>query len=151
MVESKIKELWNSDQTIYFFDVDGVLAPLELGEYNHYYYDDESWNKALLTHDYYAEMRPNRQIQDFLKNKDKRKVYVITKGMNEVEFEQKARFCNKNYGILKENVFLVSSNEEKLNIMKKIKENFPELEDKYFVMIDDTVEVLNDIMNHSSF
>ena len=35
--------------------------------------------------------------------------------------------------------------------MKKIKEGYPELKDKYFVMIDDTVEVLNDIMNHSSF
>ena len=35
--------------------------------------------------------------------------------------------------------------------MNKIKELNPNLEDKYFVMIDDTVEVLNHIMDNSNF
>ena len=38
MKESKIKDLFADAKTIYIFDVDGVLARLELGEYNHYFY-----------------------------------------------------------------------------------------------------------------
>ena len=40
MKESKIKDLFEDHKTIYVFDVDGVLARLELGEYTHYFYND---------------------------------------------------------------------------------------------------------------
>ena len=32
---SKIKEILDSEKSIIVFDVDGVLAPIEYGEYNH--------------------------------------------------------------------------------------------------------------------
>ena len=35
MVESKIGDLFQDENTVYIFDVDGVLARLEYGEYNH--------------------------------------------------------------------------------------------------------------------
>ena len=41
MKKYKIDELYNNPNTIYVFDVDGVLAPLEFGEYNHYELDDD--------------------------------------------------------------------------------------------------------------
>ena len=151
MVESKIKELCESNKTIYFFDVDGVLAPLELGEYNHYYYDDEKWNEMLQTTDFYDKMRPNKTIQKFLETKDMSKVYVITKGYNDVELQQKIHFCFKNYGILNDHVFLVHHDDEKLDIIKQVQKEYPDLESKYFVMIDDTVSVLNHVMENSNF
>ena len=55
------------------------------------------------------------------------------------------------YGILKDHVYLVYHNDEKLDVINKIKKLNPNLEDKYFVMIDDTVEVLNHIMDNSNF
>ena len=42
-------------------------------------------------------------------------------------------------------------NEDKVEVLKKIKEKYSELDDKYFVMIDDTIEVLNYIMENSNF
>ena len=36
-------------------------------------------------------------------------------------------------------------------VVERIKKLNPNLEDKYFVMIDDTVEVLNHIMDNSNF
>ena len=80
-----------------------------------------------------------------------KRVYVATKVMNEEKHRQKVSFLNRNYGILADHVFLVYQNDEKLDVILKIKENYPNLEDKYFVMIDDSVDVLNHIMDNSSF
>ena len=46
-IMSKIQELLNSDDTILVFDIDGVLARMEFGEYNHYYSSDEDWSKKI--------------------------------------------------------------------------------------------------------
>ena len=42
---SKIKEVLENKDSVIAFDVDGVLAPIEYGEYNHYYANDEEWQK----------------------------------------------------------------------------------------------------------
>ena len=151
MKESKIKDLFENSKTIYVFDVDGVLARLELGEYTHYFYNDEMWEKALQTHDFYDEIRPIISMQDFIQKRNKEHIYVATRVYNEVEHKQKISFLEKHYGILKDHVYLVYNNDEKLDVMNKIKELNPNLEDKYFVMIDDTVDVLNHIMDNSNF
>lgn len=150
-MRSKIKDLFLEENTVYIFDVDGTLVPLEFGEYNHYSLNDEEWAKRLQEKDFYCENRPVKVFQEFLKEKDKSRIYVATKVMNEIELTQKKKFLQKQYGILSENVFSVYENREKLDVMRKIQTFYPELEEKYFVMIDDTVEVLNHIMDHSSF
>ena len=150
-MKSKIKELFENEKTIYFFDLDGVLAPLEYGEYNHYYYNDEEWAKELVKTDFYANIPPFKTMQNFIEKKKKENIYVITKVMNDIELDQKKKFLIKNYHILENHIFLVYENHEKLEKMKDLKKEYPNLEDKYFVMIDDTVDVLNHIMEHSSF
>ena len=40
---SKIRELLKDPRSVLVFDVDGVLAVMEWGEYNHYGEDDETW------------------------------------------------------------------------------------------------------------
>ena len=151
MEKSKIKELFESSNTVYIFDVDGVLAPIEYGEYNHYELDDEAWAKALLTNNFYEDKKPFETFKLFLKDKDINRIYVATKVMNDTEKKQKIEFLEKNYGIKKENIFEVYKNEEKLEVIKKIKEEYPLLDAKYFVMIEDSVEVLNYIMENSEF
>ena len=151
MQKSKIKELFEDEKTIYIFDVDGVLAPIEYGVYNHYELDDEAWAKALATNDFYTDRIPFKTFQDFLSKRNILNVYVATKVMNEIEKEQKIHYLEKNYGILRDHVFEVYKNEDKLEVLKKIKEKYSDLDDKYFVMIDDTIEVLNYIMENSDF
>ncbi len=151
MVESRIHELFSSDKTVYIFDVDGVLAKLEFGEYNHYYYNDEEWQKAIQNHNYYKDSLAIPTMKGFLKNKDKNRIFVATKILNEEEKKQKELFLERNYGIKPEHVYVVNKNEEKLNVIKKIQQLMPDLEDKYFVIIDDTIDVLNDVMDHSNY
>lgn len=148
---SKIKELFANPETVYIFDVDGVLVRMEFGEYHHYTLNDEDWAIALKNHDFYEDMAPVLTMQDFLSSKDMSRVYVATKVMNEIEKEQKIRFLSKAYHILPDHVYEVYDNEEKLMVMKKVQELYPELDEKLFVMVDDTVDVLTYIMNHSNF
>ena len=109
------------------------------------------WEKALQSHNFYDEMRPIISMQNFIQKRNKERIYVATKVYNELEYQQKISFLEKHYGILKDHVYLVYHNDEKLDVINKIKKLNPNLEDKYFVMIDDTVEVLNHIMDNSNF
>ena len=151
-MESKVKELLESEKAVYCFDVDGVLALLEFGENNHYCnVSDEVWASNLLINNYYNDKKVNKVIQRFLKSKDMRRVYVITKVFNEVEFKQKKDFVFKNFNISPDNVFMVNDGSSKLKVMRDIHKSYCDLEDKYMNMIDDTVNILNNIMNNSSY
>ncbi len=151
MVPNKFDELFQSKDTVYIFDVDGVLARIEYGEYNHYYYDDEAWGKNIYKMNYYEDYRAIKTMQNFLSDKDMKRVYVCTKVMNEEEFRQKSDFLEKNYHIQKEHMYLVYKNEDKLETIKQIQKEYPNLEEKYFVLIDDSVDVLNHVMENSNF
>ncbi len=151
MEESKIDDLFNDSNTVYFFDVDGVLAPICYGKYNHYYYDDEAWSKFVLENDGYANVLPIKKMQMFINKRDKNLIYVITKVMNDKELEEKVRFLVKNYNIIPSHIYGVCSNNDKLMVMKKIRKEYANLDDKNFVLIDDTVDVLNYVMENSSF
>ena len=76
---SKIKELLKDKESVLVFDIDGVLALMEWGEYNHYNDNDEEWNKMCAEGiNTYTENKVSKKMQDFLKNKDMNRIYVIT-------------------------------------------------------------------------
>ena len=149
---SKIKELINDNNNVLVFDVDGVLALLEWGDYNHYALNDDEWNKACLEGiNSYNEEKVNKKLQKFLKSKDMSKIYVITTVGSNNEGEFKKEFVNKYYNILKENVYYVSDNTQKTDVLLEIKNKYPKLKDYQIVMIEDTVSILNDIMEKTNF
>jgi len=149
---SKIKEILNDKESVLVFDVDGVLAILEWGEYNHYGENDETWAKKYEKREnFYTEQYVSKRMQNFLKDKDKNRIYVITKAFSENEAEDKRDFVKKYYGIPRDHVFYVENNLDKTDVFIKIKEEYPDLPDRKFVMIDDTVEVLTDIMNKTGY
>lgn len=148
---SKIRELFENPDTVYVFDVDGVLVRMEFGEYNHYTADDDVWAELVKSHDFYENLSPIVTMQDFLKDKDVSRVYVATRVMNDSEKKQKITFLSKHYHILPDHVFEVYHNNEKLEVMKKVQEFYPELPEKYFVLVDDTVDVLTYVMENSHF
>ena len=125
-MKSKIQKLLKDKKSILVFDVDGVLAPMEYGEYNHYYYDDEEWAKELEKGiDFYGKVKPFKTIQDFLKDKNMDNIYVITKVMNKEEFIQKLSFLKKNYNIKEDNCYMVFKDRDKLLLLDEIKEKYP--------------------------
>ena len=144
---SKIKDILNDKNTILVFDIDGVLALMEWGEYNHFGQTDEEWTKMYQDNNlnYYTEECVSKRMQDFLKDKDKSKLYVITKAYSENEWKDKINFANKFYNIPKEHVFYVDSNNKKADVLIDIAKKYKEIDEHHIAIIDDTVEVLNDV------
>ena len=149
---SEIKTLLDEDKTVFVFDVDGVLAKLEFGIHNHYEADDDTWNinceKGI---NLYDEKLVVKKMQEFLSDKDKEKIYVVTKVGTKKEENYKTAYLNKYYKIKSDNIFYVYDNKEKLSALNIIKNKYMDLEDKYIVFIDDTVEVLTYIMCNSNY
>ena len=149
---SKIHEVLSDDSSVLVFDVDGVLAVLEWGEYNHFGEDDETWANMYKEGQYlYTSQYVVKKMQDFLKNKDKNKVYVISKVYTDFELEDKKHFANEFYNIPKEHVFAVRNNDEKAMVMDRIKALHPDVPNHNIVMIDDTPDVLTYIMEHTKY
>ena len=149
---SKIKELLNDPNSVLVFDVDGVLALMEWGEYNHYDEDDETWmNMHGEGKFFYTERFAIPKMQKFLQNKDMNRVYVITKVFTEYELDDKKQFLEKYYGIKRDNVFSVKSNPEKVDVLNTVKQKYLELDDHHLIMIDDTTDVLTMVMNNTPF
>lgn len=148
---SKIKELLNNEMSVLAFDVDGVLAVMEFGEHNHFV-DDNTWEQLVKDNiNTYTEDKVSKKIKSFLDNKDKSRIYVITKVNGENELIQKKEYVSKYYNLLKDNVFGVEKDSDKVEEIIKIKDKYQELEDEKIIMIDDTVEILNDIMEKTNF
>ena len=61
---SKIKDLLKENDTVLVFDIDGVLAVLEFGKFNHYELDDIEWSKATEAGiSYYTEDKVSKKMQ----------------------------------------------------------------------------------------
>lgn len=149
---SKIKDILNDKESVLVFDIDGVLAIMEWGEYHHFGEDDETWVKMYETNaNYYTERFVSKKMQEFLKGKDTNRVYVITKAFCKNEEEDKRIFVNKFYCIPKEHVYVVRNNRDKTKAILEIKNKYPELSKHKIVMIEDTVEILTDIMEKTGF
>ena len=149
---SRIKELIKDKESVLAFDVDGVLAILEFGEYSHFIYNDEEWDKANNDgNNYYTDEKVSKKMQAFLKEKDMDRIYVITKATSLKEFEFKKDYLNRNYNIKMENMYYVDDDTNKKDKMKIIKEKYKDLPDYKMIMIDDSVTVLSDVMNNTDF
>lgn len=149
---SKIKELLKEKDSVLVFDIDGVLAVCEFGEFTHFALSQEEWDILCNSgKSFYNENMVSQKMQNFLKNKDMSRIYVITAAGSSNEGEDKRNFANKFYNIPRENVFYVYRDKNKLEVLKQIKTKYPELEDYKIVMVDDTCSILNDIMENSNF
>ena len=149
---SKIKDLLNNKNSVLVFDIDGVLAVLEFGEYHHHLSNDDEWNRLNNSGNiFYNQDKVSNKIKEFLSKKEMGRIYVITTVGNDKEGEFKKEFAHKYYNIPKENVYCVEDNGKKIKELKNIKSKYPELDDYLIIMIDDTVNILNDIMEKTNF
>ncbi len=148
---NKIKELLKDKNSVLVFDIDGVLAVLEFGKYNHYYASDEDWDKFVEDNNLYTEDKVSKKMQQFLKDKDMNKVYVITAiGVNK-EGECKKEYLKKYYNIHLDNIYFVNKNRDKTKELIKIRELNDNVDDEHIIMIDDTPEILSDIQDNTNF
>ncbi len=142
---NKIKELLKDKNSVLVFDIDGVLAVLEFGKYNHYYASDEDWDKFVEDNNLYTEDKVSKKMQEFLKDIDKNRVYVITQIGTDKEGIYKKEYAVKYYGIKPENIYFVYRNNDKISKLNEIRNKHPEAEDYQVIMIDDTPDVLTDV------
>jgi hypothetical protein len=149
---SKIQELIKDNNTILVFDVDGVLAKMEYGEYNHFDLDDDNWTKLIETGEcFYPDDQAIPSMLEYMKTKDMNNIYVCSKSYSEKEDNMKKRFAISAYGILEDHIYFVKDNLKKVEVLYKIKETRPDIDDKHIAMVDDTVDVLNSVKEHSNF
>ncbi len=147
----RIKELLNSSDSVLVFDIDGVLAVMEFGNNTHFM-DEDEWSRLVGdNNNFYTEKLVSKKMQSFLENKDKSRVYVITKVNGSNELIHKQTFVSTYYKILKENVYGVKKDSDKLEEIIKIKGKYKDLDDSKIIMIDDTVEILTNIMENTKF
>ena len=148
---SRIKELIKDDDSILVFDIDGVLAIMEFGERNHFLTDEE-WSKKLLNKEnVYVKEIVSSKIQKFLKTKNMNNIYVLTKIDADIEKKHKEDFASNYYNIRKENVYCVKKDSDKVKIIKEIRKKHLNVSDEKIIMIDDSVDVLNDILNETYY
>lgn len=149
---SNINELLKDKNNVLVFDVDGVLAKMEWGSHNHYELDDEAWTKICEEgKNFYTQDCVCKKMQSFLSDKNMDKIYVITKVGNNNEGNFKKEFVNKYYNIPQENVYFVEKDIDKKTKLNEIKMINKEIEADRIVMVEDSVNVLNDIMDNTNF
>lgn len=150
---SRIKDIIGNRDSILVFDVDGVLARIEYGEYNHYGESDEEWDRVIREGGrFYQDDVAIKTMKDYLSQHNMDNVYVCTKVMNPIEGDMKVDFLVRNYGIEKDNIFYVFKNEEKLDVLKKIhEEKYPDEKECEIALVDDTISVLTYVMENSGF
>lgn len=149
---TKIKNLLNDNESVLAFDIDGVLAIMEWGERNHFLLVDDAWKSACEEQVIeFGEDKVSKTMLNFIKNKDKSRMYVVTKVYGNREGEFKKIFAKKYYNIPEENFYTVKENVDKACVLLKIKEKYPNINDENIIMIDDSTEVLNHIMKCTNF
>ncbi len=148
-----LKKLFKSKNTIYVFDIDGVLSAFEYSENDarHNFCTEKQWANATSNAIVYPHARPLKTMQRFIK-KNRKRCYVCSWETNPVFMKQKEDFVLKYYGITKDRVFFVKSNKEKLITLFYIKTNLhPSCSKKEICMVDDNIDVLSHIYNNSEF
>ena len=147
---SNIKDILNDCNSVLVFDIDGVLAKMEFGLYNHFLEDDK-WSKINIDNNPYDEKLVVHKFQDFISSKNKNNIFVNSKVYNEKEMLCKKSFVLKYYNVQEDNVLFVYDDKDKLENLNQIKNRFPSLDDRHIVMIDDSVNVLNYVMDNSNY
>lgn len=152
-MKSKIMKMLKDKDTAVVFDIDGVLAAYEDGEYHHCSCLDDQWKEYVESHDVYSTIRPLKTIQEWIeRNKTIKKVFVCSTSSGEIEDVQKVKFVKNNYNIPESHIFFVRHNYEKLLVLEKIhKTYFPYLKERQIVMVEDTAAVLANIYEKSNY
>ena len=148
---SKISSIITNPNSVLVFDVDGVLAKLEFGENTHHILEQE-WNKINEENiNLYNEDKVIMTMRRFIREKNINKIYVITLVQNDNESKFKKMFLNKYYNILINNIYCVKSKQEKINKLLEIGKMYPKLDDENIIMIDDSVEILDEVIKKTNF
>lgn len=150
-MRKQLKELFKRKDTVYVFDIDGVLSAFEYGTYRHNLCGEKEWAEMTKYAEVYSTARPLKIFQKFIrKNIDR--CYVCSWETNKNFKKQKYDFVYNNYGIKPNHVFFVDNNEDKLLILEKIHSvYYPHLPKRSICMVDDSTTVLNHIYDNSNY
>lgn len=152
-MKSRIMELLNNEKSVVVFDIDGVLAAYEDGEYNHNACRDEDWPEYIKANNVYEYTRPIKTIQRFIDQYvNPERAFVCSVSKSEIEESQKVKFIKKHYNIPEDHIFMVRHRNGKLDVLRKIHtELFPDIMERQVIMVDDTSDVLSNIQDNSSY
>lgn len=146
-----LNDILEDSRTIYVFDIDGTLSRFAYGKRNHSVCRSEEWSSQSNYSNLYQHVPSIRSMQRFIGMLDKEKVFINSKAESRKEVLEKIEFCEKHYNIKQSNMyFALESNEEKLEILNKIKEKTG-VDEEYIILVDDNVAILDYIYENSNF
>lgn len=146
-----LNDILEDNRTIYVFDIDGTLTRFAYGRRNHSVCRSEEWASKDHYSNLYQHVPPIRSMQRFIEMIDINKVYINSKAESRKEVLEKIEFCERHYNIKPSNMyFALESNEEKLEILNKIKEKTG-IDEEYIILVDDNVAVLDYVYENSNF
>lgn len=128
-------------ECIVVFDIDGVLAAYEFGDFCH---TTPEWGPeqfVSIEDNPYTNIPPLPVLQEYISSMPRENVYVCSVA-NEEERECKADFVTRNYEINKENIIFVDKKDKKFDALMDLKKKFPDME---IALVDDTVKTLDNI------
>lgn len=128
-------------ECIVVFDIDGVLAAYEFGDFCH---TTPEWGPEQfksIDDNPYVGVSAVPVLQEFIKEMPRENVYVCSVASEE-EVECKAAFVTRNYEIDREKIVFVDKKDKKLQMLLDLKAKFP---GKEIAIVDDTVKTLDNI------
>ena len=97
----------------------------------------------------YSAISYSPKMRRFISHKDIKKVYVCSK-CTAAEESGKREFVQEKYGILPENIFFVREQEDKIAVLKHIKE-IENVSDQEVAIVEDTVKTLDRIRENGNY
>lgn len=123
------------------FDIDGVLAAYEFGDFCH---TTPEWGPEVfksVDDNPYVNIPPLPVFQEFIRTMPKENVYVCSVAGCE-EQPAKGAFVTRNYDVFPENIIFVDKKDKKLQALQSIRDKHPGME---VALVDDTVKTLDNI------
>lgn len=126
---------------IVVFDIDGVLAAYEFGDFCH---TTPEWGPEQfksVDDNPYVGVPAVPVFQEYIKNMPSENVYVCSVA-GEEERECKAAFVTRNYDVDPSHIIFVDKKDKKLGVLQNLKASHPDME---VALVDDTVKTLDNI------
>lgn len=137
-----LKQILESEDTIYIFDVDGTLT-----DFN---YDTRAFAEQIECPTDYKEIRPLKTLQKFISELNIDNVYSCSRSIFPEEHKSKTEFLVENYNMKPENIFYVHRNEDKIDIIKKIWKKTG-VESELILVVEDNPSILDRITLETNF
>lgn len=143
-------KLFDLQNDILVFDIDGVLARFNFPTFGKKVYDGHDWVTQNIRFDMYSFIEKTNLFDELIASKDSMDIYVLSEAKCSYEQHSKIDFIDREYpNIREDNIIFVGDQKYKIDVLKELRNIYDSVDktDKRIVMIEDTLEVMVAVEN----